>query len=450
MGSKRSAEQELERAQKKERKRLKREKKAQAASASAEASAGAGAAASAAAAAEAKAAKKAARKLAKKAAKKEAKRAAKQAAKLAAAKAVEPATPTKVAGSGLPPPIEAFAKAPFAPPLIDALSSAFDAPTPIQAQSWPVALAGSDLIAVAKTGSGKTLAFLLPAFHAHAGASVCSGGPRVLVLAPTRELAVQINAECIKFGKHAGVSSTCVYGGAPIAAQQSALSKLQPTVVVATPGRLCDLLTRSSLSLSSAAYVVLDEADRMLDMGFEPQIKQVFAALPTARQTLFFTATWPKSVRKLAESFLRSGDHLARVFIGTSADAELEANTAVTQTFIQARDDEKDQKMYELLQTLSEEARVVVFANTKRRVDVCARNFAEFGTVAVHGDKQQHERERSLRSFIKGEQPLMFATDVAARGLDIKGVRCNCLLRPIGERSLVLKLGCCCCFCAGR
>ena len=267
----------------------------------------------------------------------------------------------------------------------------------------------------------------------------------MLVLSPTRELAVQINAECIKFGKHAGVSSTCVYGGAPIAAQQSALSKLQPTVVVATPGRLCDLLTRSSLSLSSAAYVVLDEADRMLDMGFEPQIKQVFGALPTARQTLFFTATWPKSVRKLAESFLRSGDHLARVFIGTSADAELEANTAVTQTFIQARDDEKDQKMYELLQTLSEEARVVVFANTKRRVDVCARNFAEFGTVAVHGDKQQHERERSLRSFIKGEQPLMFATDVAARGLDIKGVRCNCLLRPIGERSLVLKLGCCCC-----
>jgi len=419
------------RAQKKERKRLKREKKALAPSASsgadagaANADAGAGAAASAAAAAEAKAAKKAARKAAKKAAKKEAKRAAKQAAKLAAAKA-EPSTPTKAAGSGLPPPIEAFAKAPFAPPLIDALSSAFDAPTPIQAQSWPVALAGSDLIAVAKTGSGKTLAFLLPAFHAHAGASACSGGPRVLVLAPTRELAVQINAECIKFGKHAGVSSTCVYGGAPIAAQQSALSKLQPTVVVATPGRLCDLLTRSSLSLSSAAYVVLDEADRMLDMGFEPQIKQVFGALPTARQTLFFTATWPKSVRKLAESFLRSGDQLARVFIGTSADAELEANTAVSQKFIQARDDEKDQKMYELLQTLSEEARVVVFANTKRRVDVCARNFAEFGTVAVHGDKQQHERERSLRSFIKGEQPLMFATDVAARGLDIKGVRCT-------------------------
>ena len=173
----------------------------------------------------------------------------------------------------------------------------------------------------------------------------------MLVLAPTRELAVQINAECEKFGKHAGITSTCVYGGAPIGAQQSALSKIKPTVVVATPGRLCDLLTRADLSLGAASYVVLDEADRMLDMGFEPQIKQIFAALPAQRQTLFFTATWPKSVRKLAASFLRRGDeNVKRVFIGTSADAELEANTAVSQTFIQARDDEKDLKMYNLLQ----------------------------------------------------------------------------------------------------
>jgi hypothetical protein len=271
----------------------------------------------------------------------------------------------------LPPPMTAFGMAPFAAPVVAALTTAFQAPTPIQAQSWPIALAGCDLIAVAKTGSGKTLGFLLPAFHLTGGAS-CTGGPRVLVLAPTRELAVQINAECDKFGGYFGCTSTCIYGGAPIGAQQSILRQQQPTVVVATCGRLCDLMTRSSLSLGEASYVVLDEADRMLDMGFEPQIKQIFEALPTKRQTLFFTATWPKvntaaalcqrararmvyllalhrinkcrarcqmqSIRKLAAKFLRpEGKHMKRVFVGTSADAELEANTAVSQTFIQAR-----------------------------------------------------------------------------------------------------------------
>ena len=419
---KRSAEDELEHAAKKAAKKAKKEKKEKKAKE---------AAAPAAAAASTEDAEKAAKKAAKKA-----KKAAK-AAKAAAKEASEPAKPKATSGksktsdadgddgkaesSDLPPVMDEFAKAPFAQALIDALSSAFPSPTPIQAQSWPIALNGDDIISVAKTGSGKTLAFLLPAFHVNANASSCAGGPRVLVLAPTRELAVQIEKECDKFGKFAGVTSTCVYGGAPISTQQAALKK-GPTIVVATPGRLCDLLDRGDCKLGEAKYVVLDEADRMLDMGFEPQIKQIFEGLPAQRQTLFFTATWPKNVRKLAASFLRGEEHVKRVFIGTSADAELEANTAVSQTFIQARDDEKDLKMYNLLQTLGEGARVVVFANTKRRVDVCARNFAEFGTVAIHGDKQQHERDKALASFIAGDYPLMFATDVAARGLDIKGV----------------------------
>eukprot|EP01048_Picozoa_sp_COSAG05_P007661 COSAG05_NODE_546_length_8763_cov_12.991228_7_plen_525_part_00 len=338
--------------------------------------------------------------------------------------ATEPATP-KAGGVGdLPPPITSFSMAPFADNVKAALSKAFAEPTPIQAQSWPIALAGADLIAVAKTGSGKTLGFLLPAFHKHGGSGAGSKGPRVLVIAPTRELAVQINAECDKFGPLFNCNSTCVYGGAPIGQQQSILRQEQPTVIVATPGRLCDLMGRSCISLAQADIVVLDEADRMLDMGFEPQIKQVFEALPAVRQTLFFTATWPKSVRKLAQNFLRSADsgNLKQVFIGTSADAELEANTAVSQTFIQARDDVKDEKLWELLENLKEGSRVVCFANTKRRVDVCQKNFKDFGSVAIHGDKRQDERDKALAQFVKGDYPLMFATDVAARGLDIKGV----------------------------
>ena len=174
----------------------------------------------------------------------------------------------------------------------------------------------------------------------------------MLVVAPTRELAMQ-SAEVA--ASMPGVRSLCVYGGVPKWQQKKRLRE-GLDLLVATPGRLLDLASEKIVGpegnlLGDVNYVVLDEADRMLDMGFEPQIKQIFAALPAQRQTLFFTATWPKSVRKLAASFLRHGDEaVKRVFIGTSADAELEANAAVSQTFIQARDDEKDLKMYNLLQ----------------------------------------------------------------------------------------------------
>jgi len=195
--------------------------------------------------------------------------------------------------------------------------------------------------------------------------------------------------------------------------------------VVGTPGRLVDIMERGSISLGNAAYVVLDEADRMLDMGFEPQIKKVFESVPAKRQTLLFSATWPKSVRKLAAAFLRDGS-TTQLFVGAGADAELEANTAVTQTFVWATDDEKDKKLYDFLCTLAEKpnARVVVFANTKRRVDYLCKFFYNegFGTCSIHGDKQQRERDEALGQFVRHEAPIMFATDVAARGLDIKGV----------------------------
>jgi len=180
----------------------------------------------------------------------------------------------------------------------------------IQAQAWPVAAEGKDFIGVAKTGSGKTLAFLLPAFRKLSKMQPdCSNGPAVLVLAPTRELAVQIEEAATKFGESAEVSCCVVYGGVPKPPQAKAL-RSNPQVVVATPGRLVDLMNDGAIKLGQISYLVLDEADRMLDMGFEPQMKQIMKEIPVDRQTLLFSATWPKSIKKLAATYLKDAVHV--------------------------------------------------------------------------------------------------------------------------------------------
>ena len=202
----------------------------------------------------------------------------------------------------------------------------FPAPSPIQAQSWPIALQGRDIVAVAKTGSGKTLGFLLPGFILlKQRRSNPQSGPTILVLSPTRELATQIQDEAVKFGRSSKISCTCLYGGAPKGPQLRDLDR-GVDIVVATPGRLNDILEMRRVRLDQVSYLVLDEADRMLDMGFEPQIRKIVKEVPTRRQTLMYTATWPKEVRRIAADLLVNP---VQVNIG-NVD-ELVANKSITQ-----------------------------------------------------------------------------------------------------------------------
>lgn len=307
----------------------------------------------------------------------------------------------------LPDPMQQFSEAPF-----DTSRLTFDAPTSIQAQAWPIVLQQKDLIAVARTGSGKTLGFLLPAIHM----SASSKGPAVLILAPTRELACQITEECKKYSE---VSCCCIYGGVPKPPQVAELKK-KPHVVVATPGRLCDVLEMGAINLKNIKVLVLDEADRMLDMGFEPQITQITKELPEEnRQTLFFTATWPKSIQKMTGKMLKDP-----VLIRIAVSEELTANTNISQKFFPLDDTEKPAKLWQILDEVDESARVIVFCNTKRRCEQLVKDVwaSGYNATAIHGDKSQQERDRGLADFIAGKAPVMFATDVAARGLDIKNV----------------------------
>jgi len=331
-------------------------------------------------------------------------------------------------GQSLPPPVQSFDEAPFGKKIQKALKGAgFTSPSPIQAQGWPIAVAGQDLVAVAKTGSGKTLGFLLPAFKMigecseEVGSSAGSlpATPLVLVLAPTRELATQIEAECTKFGQAAKISSQAVFGGMPKQPQAKAL-KDGPQVLVATPGRLQDLMEMNAVSLKKVRFLVMDEADRMLDMGFEPEIAKILALTPAERQTLLFTATWPKAVKKIAANYLKK-DY---VHVNVGQTEELAANTAVSQEFYKLDDDEKEDKLWRILDSLPETAKLICFANTKRRIDGLAKSFRAkgFEAAALHGDKAQWERDRDLAGFANGDCWLMFATDVCARGLDIRSV----------------------------
>ncbi|GBG00184.1 ATP-dependent RNA helicase [Raphidocelis subcapitata] len=330
-----------------------------------------------------------------------------------------------VYGEGVPKPVETFEEASFPEYVLsEVLRAGFTEPSPIQSQGWPMALMGRDLVGLAETGSGKTLAYLLPAVvHINAQPLLERGdGPIVLILAPTRELAVQIQDECRKFGSSSRIKFTCVYGGAPKGPQIRDLQN-GVEVVIATPGRLIDMLESRHTNLRRVTYLVLDEADRMLDMGFEPQIRKIVSQIRPDRQTLLWSATWPKEVQSIAKDFLQNP---YQVIIG---NPELKANHSITQIVEVVAEHEKYPRLITLLKqvaaTYGSGSKVLIFCETKRGCDEVTRSLRADGwpALALHGDKQQRERDWVLAEFKSGKHPLMLATDVAARGLDVKDIK---------------------------
>ncbi|CAE7203667.1 RH40 [Symbiodinium natans] len=341
----------------------------------------------------------------------------------AAVPQASPDVQVEVRGSGhLPSAWRTWEEVTF-PPRVRAplVSAGFPAPTAIQQHSWPILTAGRDLIGVAKTGSGKTLAFLLPIFARLLESKAdLRGPPAALVLAPTRELACQIEVEAKRFGATAGMRAACLYGGAPKGPQLAELRQ-RPQLLVATPGRLNDLLEPPpglsvAVDVKSVRYLVLDEADRMLDMGFEPQIRKIIAGLPQDRQTVMFTATWPLSIRRLAADFLRDA---AEVRAG-EVD-ELRVNPDITQHVVFCSDMRDKEEWLDKILRESGSDQAIVFVNTKRMCEVVSLRTPN--SMAIHGDKDQRERDLALGHFKSGSVRVLVATDVAARGLDIKAVK---------------------------
>ncbi|KAJ4375204.1 RNA-dependent ATPase [Neocucurbitaria cava] len=313
-------------------------------------------------------------------------------------------------------PIDDAQRAPFAK---------FSAPTPIQAATWPFLLSGRDMVGVAETGSGKTLAFGVPCVRSISSLPKDKQrGIKAVIVSPTRELAVQIYDQLVALATPAGLQVVCVYGGVPKDPQVAACRKAH--IVVATPGRLNDLIGDGSADLSKADYVVLDEADRMLDKGFEEAIRQIISQTPRKRQTLMFTATWPPSVRELASTFMNSP---VKITIGDNVSGELRANVRIKQLVEVVDPRAKEQRLLQLLKQYqsgkNKDDRILVFCLYKKEA-VRIENFIRmkgFRVGGIHGDLSQEKRSASLAAFKEGQVPLLVATDVAARGLDIPAVK---------------------------
>ncbi|KAL9596915.1 MAG: hypothetical protein Q9219_005478 [cf. Caloplaca sp. 3 TL-2023] len=307
--------------------------------------------------------------------------------------------------------------------------STFKAPTAIQAAAWPFLLSSRDVIGVAETGSGKTLAFGIPCIRSVSSSpsSKKSKTPaRAVIVSPTRELAVQIHTQIESLAIPAKLRSVCVYGGVPKEPQRLALSTAH--IVVATPGRLNDLIEEGHADLSQVKYLVLDEADRMLEKGFEDAIRKIISTTPRAgRQTLMFTATWPESVRELAATFMNEPVHIT---IGdNNADGELRANIRIEQQVEVVDPRGKEQRMLQIIKKYqsgeNKNDRILVFCLYKKeatRVEGFIRSKG-LRVAGIHGDLSQSARMAALEGFKKGGCPLLVATDVAARGLDIPNVK---------------------------
>ncbi len=313
----------------------------------------------------------------------------------------------------------AFAALGLSRPLCAALAKAgYEKPTPIQEKAIPDVLKGRDLLGCAQTGTGKTAAFALPILNnLRRNAPGLRGRPRVLVLAPTRELAAQIGASFAKYGRGSGLRHHVIFGGVGKMPQKTAL-KNGLDILVATPGRLLDLMGEGFVDLSRVCHLVLDEADRMLDMGFIKDVRRIVREVPRDRQTLLFSATMPKAIRELSQSILRDPLHVAVDPVASTVEPTSQAVYFV----------EKAQKIHLLIQMLEDRKldidRALVFTRTKHGANKVAKQLEneDFPTAAIHGNKSQTAREKALARFKSGEIRVLVATDIAARGIDIKGL----------------------------
>jgi ATP-dependent RNA helicase DeaD len=285
----------------------------------------------------------------------------------------------------------------------------FTEPSPVQEQAIPIILDGHDIIAQAQTGTGKTAAFGLPVLNQMA----CDGNVEMLVIVPTRELAMQVSDELFKFGKFLNVKSATVYGGSSYSRQIKHVENA--SIIVATPGRLLDLLKNNQINISPK-WVVLDEADEMLDMGFLEDIKNIFKFIPSQRQTLLFSATMPAPIRKLAENILQSPKLVA------IAKKDI-TNSNITQSYYVVEEYERDDALMRLFD-YKDPSKSIVFCKMKRDVDRLATYLVSqgFSAKGLHGDMEQRQREEVIRSFKGDKIEVLVATDVAARGLDVNGV----------------------------
>ena len=286
-------------------------------------------------------------------------------------------------------------------------------PTPIQAEAIPVILAGRDLIGCASTGTGKTAAFLLPILQRLHGGTA-RGKLRALILEPTRELALQIDEQALALGYHVGLTAVAVMGGVEMRTQERAL-RAGAEIVVATPGRLLDHMRFGYVDYSALEVLVLDEADRMLDMGFLPDIRRILDALPVERQTLMFSATIPPEIRKLADDILRDP---VVVMVGAQKPA-----SGIVHSVYPVAHERKGRLLTTLLRRAAMSS-VLVFVKRKSEADQLARAITRSGVRAtsIHSDRRQEERIAALEAFRRGDYPVLVATDVAARGLDVEGI----------------------------
>src|SRR6476469_1695792 len=330
-------------------------------------------------------------------------------------------TPNTNTGAGEP--SVRFADFGLAPEILRALADqGYVNPTPIQAQAIPVVLQGRDVMGAAQTGTGKTAGFSLPIIqlllaHANASASPARHPVRAWILTPTRELADQVAENVKAYCRFTPLRSTVVFGGIDMAPQTAAL-RAGVEIVIATPGRLLDHVQQKAINLSQTQILVMDEADRMLDMGFLPDLQRIINLLPKERQSLMFSATFSPEIKKLANSFLKNPVTIEVARSNATADN-------VTQILYKVAEDDKRDAVLHLIRG-RDLKQILVFSNTKIGASRLSRHLEQEGVKAsaIHGDKTQNERMAALEAFKQGTIEVLVATDVAARGLDISDLPC--------------------------